>query len=209
MAKYKTRYGQPGLYNSSLPTIPNEEGSALAVDVNGRLIVVGPSGTSSNTVQGTAADNAAAVGNPVMVGGKYYSAQQTYANADVAVLQSDVNGYLKTVEQYIPVYEDNTNGKAVVEHKYTPSYKVTADTLVKTGAGLLHTIVISCNDAAPTAGSIIIYDNTAESGSELFNHTFTTTPFPPLSLTLDVAVVNGIYVGFTTTTDVNVFLSYR
>lgn len=113
------------------------------------------------------------------------------------------------IEQFAPVYEDNTSGKAVVEHRYTPSYKVTADTLVKTGAGLLHAVTITCNDAAPTAGSIIIYDNTAESGSELFNHTFTTTPFVPFTVTLNVSVANGIYVGFTTVNDVNVFLSYR
>lgn len=209
MAKYKTRYGQPGLYNVSLPTIPDEQGSALAVDVNGRLIVVGPSGSSSNTVQGTAADNAASSGNPVWVAAKYFSAQQTYANGDVSSLQADVNGYLKTVEQYIPVYEDNTLGKAVVEHRYTSSGVLAADTLVKSGAGLLHTVVISCNDAAPTAGSLIIYDNTAESGTQIFNHTFTTTPFAPFSLLFDVSFGTGLYAGFTTTNDVNVTLSYR
>lgn len=172
-------------------------------------IIASLTGSSAIQLQGTAADNAASVGNPVMVSGKYFSAQQTYANGDTAVLQQDVNGYLKAVEQYAPVYEDNTNGKAVVEHRYTPSYKLTSDTLVKTGAGLLHTATFTCNDAAPTAGSIIIYDNTAESGSELLNHTFTTTPFAPFTVTLDTSVTNGIYVGFTTTNDVNVFLSYR
>lgn len=112
-------------------------------------------------------------------------------------------------EYYAPVYEDNTLGKAVVEHRYTPSYKVTADTLVKSGAGLIHTATFTCNDAAPTAGSIIIYDNTAESGSELFNHTFTTTPFMPFTIILNQSFSTGLYVGFTTTNDVNVFLSYR
>jgi hypothetical protein len=116
---------------------------------------------------------------------------------------------LPTEEQLIPNYEDNTNNKAVVEHRYTPSYKLTADTLVKTGAGLLHAVTFTCNDAAPTAGSIIIYDNTAESGSELFNHTFTTTPFVPFTVVFNTSVANGIYVGFTTTADVNVFVSYR
>lgn len=87
--------------------------------------------------------------------------------------------------------------------------KVTGDTTVKTGAGVLHSVVISCNDAAPTAGSVIIYDNTAESGTEIFNHTFTTTPFAPVSLVFDAAFATGLYVGFTTTADVNVTVTYR
>ena len=148
---------------------------------------------------------------------RHGSAQAVYNASGVSLTDGDetglfvnISGHLLTAEQFAPVYEDNTNGKAVVEHRYTPSYKLTSDTLVKTGAGLLHSILITCNDAAPTAGSIVIYDNTAESGSELFNHTFTTTPFPPVSLpAYDVSVANGIYVGFTTTADVNVFLSYR
>lgn len=93
-----------------------------------------------------------------------------------------------------------------------PSYSfqlVTADTLVKDGAGVLHTVTLSCNDAAPTAGSVIIYDNTAESGTQIFNHTFTTTPFVPLTLTFDAAFAAGLYVGFTTTADVNVTVTYR
>lgn len=112
-------------------------------------------------------------------------------------------------ETFVPVYEDNTNGKAVVEHRYTPSYKLTSDTLVKTGAGLVHTITFTCNDAAPTAGSIIIYDSTTETGSELLNHTFTTTPFVPFTVILNASFATGLYVGFTTTADVNVFVSYR
>jgi hypothetical protein len=86
---------------------------------------------------------------------------------------------------------------------------VAADTLIKTGSGVLHTVTLSCNDAAPTAGSIIIYDNTAESGTVLFNHTFTTTPFVPTTLVLDVAFATGLYVGFTTTADVNATISWR
>jgi hypothetical protein len=160
-------------------------------------------------IQGMAADNAAQDGNPVPVGGKYFSSQQTYANGDAAIQQMDINGNTKIAEQFAPVAEDNTNGKYVVEHRYTPSYKITADTLVKTGAGHLHSILLTCNDAAPTAGDIVIYDNTAESGSELFRHNFTTTPFLPIPIPINASVANGIYVGFTTTADVNVFLSYR
>lgn len=84
-----------------------------------------------------------------------------------------------------------------------------ADTLVKTGTGILHALTFSCNDAAPTAGSIVVYDSVTEANAEIFNHTFTTTPFVPFSVELDVAFVDGLYVGFTTTADVNCTVSYK
>ncbi|MFE7720097.1 hypothetical protein ACFU44_13770 [Nocardia rhizosphaerihabitans] len=127
----------------------------------------------------------------------------------LADVWDDATNLFRVREQYAPVYEDNTAGKAVVEHRYTPSYSVTADTLVKTGAGLVHTATFSCNDAAPTAGDIVIYDNTSETGSVLFKHTFTTTPFAPFTVVLDQSFATGLYVGFTTTNDVNVSISFR
>lgn len=84
-----------------------------------------------------------------------------------------------------------------------------ADTAVKTGAGVLHTLTFSQGDAAPTAGTIIVYDNTAESGTVIYSETFTTTAFRGYTVTLDCAVTTGIYVGFTTTADVNCTVSYR
>lgn len=87
--------------------------------------------------------------------------------------------------------------------------KVTADTLIKTGSGTLGSLTFSCNDAAPTAGSIIVFDNTVESGTEIFNHTFTTTPFVPFTLPINVDFLTGLYIGFTTTADVNVTVAYR
>lgn len=93
-----------------------------------------------------------------------------------------------------------------------PSYKgtnVTADTLVKTGPGVLHTISFSQNDAAPTAGSIVIYDNTSASGTVLYSETFTTTVFRGYTVRLNRPFSNGIYVDFTTTADVNCSLSYK
>lgn len=165
-------------------------------------------GSGSSTSTGPAADNAAASGNPVRAAGKYNSSLQTYADGDVADMQTDVNGNLKTREQYSPGYEDNTANKAVVEHRYSFTL-LAADGQVKSGAGLLHTLTFSCNDAAPTAGSIIVYDSLTETGTQIFNHTFTTTPFAPFSVLIDASFATGLYVGFTTTNDVNVTVSYR
>ena len=105
---------------------------------------------------------------------------------------------------------DATNNVAKVEQRFSGSGKITSDTQVKAGAGFLHTVTVSCNDAAPTAGDLVIYDNTvAGSGTELFRHNFTTTPFVPFTVTLDVSFSVGCYVDFTTTNDVCVFVSYR
>jgi hypothetical protein len=86
---------------------------------------------------------------------------------------------------------------------------VTADALVKTGAGILYSLTFTCNDAAPTAGSIIVYDSVTEANTQIFNHTFTITPFVPTTVLLNVAFKTGLYVGFTTTNDVNVTVSYK
>ena len=87
--------------------------------------------------------------------------------------------------------------------------KVTEDTLVKTGAGKLGSLTFSCNDAAPTAGSIIVFDSLTETCTELFNHTFTTTQFVPFTLPLRGVFTTGLYVGFTTTADVNVTVGWK
>lgn len=85
----------------------------------------------------------------------------------------------------------------------------TGDALIKTGTGFLHTVTFGQTDAAPTAGSIIFYDNTAESGTVIYTHNFTITTFDPTTITLDVPFVTGLYVGFTTTADVTVTISYK
>lgn len=85
----------------------------------------------------------------------------------------------------------------------------TGDALVKTGTGVLHSLTFSCNDAAPTAGSIIVYDKTTEASPIIYSETFDTTAFRGHSVILDVAFATGLYVGFTTTADVNVTVAYR
>ena len=121
----------------------------------------------------------------------------------VAYLLVKIKEFLSTLAG-----EDPANGVMKVEQRFAYSF-VQADTAVKSAGGFLHALTFSCNDAAPTAGSIIVYDNTAESGTVIFNHTFTTTPFVPFIVIIDAAFSVGLYVGFTTTNDVNVTVSYR
>jgi hypothetical protein len=84
----------------------------------------------------------------------------------------------------------------------------TADTIVKIGVGVVHTVVFSCNDAAPTAGTIDIYDGTSASGTKLFSWTLGTTAFNPTPMLLDAAFATGLFVDFTTTADVNVTVTF-
>lgn len=208
MAK-QSRYGNPANYNTTPDTRANGDASALEVDVNGSLLVTPGTGAvfGNSTADGAAFTQNSTAGNISM--GVYQASPDTITTGDAAAIGIDVNRNSKVVEQYAPGFEDNTIGVAKVEQRYSYSAVAVADVQVKASAGFLHALTFSCNDAAPTAGSIIVYDNTAESGTQVFNHTFTTTPFMPFTLPINVVMATGIYIGFTTVADVNVTPSYR
>jgi len=84
-----------------------------------------------------------------------------------------------------------------------------ADLIVAVGPGVLHTVTISEGDAAPTAGTIDIYDGTSAVGTKLFTWTLTTAVFNPISILLDVKYNIGLFIDFTTTADVSVAVTYR
>lgn len=126
-----------------------------------------------------------------------------------SALNVDISGNLDSTLATKLAGEDLTNDVLKVEEQFTYNAVIVADAQIKAGAGLLHTVTISCNDAAPTAGSIILFDSLTEANTQIFNHTFTTTPFVPFTVILDAKFNTGLYAGFTTTADVNVSISYR
>lgn len=197
---------QTAAYDSSYDNSPITR--VALTDSSGQPIPGTGTGTGSGQVQGTAADNAAAVGNPVRMGHKYNSSTQTYADGDIADFQADENGNTKVREQYAPLYEDNVAGVAKVEQRYTYT-RLTADGQVKGGAGFLHTLTFACADAAPTAGSIIVYDSLTETGTAIYSETFDTTAFRGYTVVIDASFSTGLYIGFTTTADVGVTASWR
>lgn len=158
-----------------------------------------------------ATDDTAMPATPAIVptGGEYRASATTYTDGDAVVLQSDVNGNLKVTLATALAGEDLTNNVLKTEQQFSPSAVLTADGQVKAAAGFIHSITFSCNDAAPTAGSIIVYNNTAESGTVIYSETFDTTAFRGYSILLDEICSTGIYVGFTTVADINVNVSYR
>ncbi len=104
--------------------------------------------------------------------------------------------------------EDLTNNVMKTESQYSGTY-ATADAQIKGAAGFLHSVTFMCTDAAPTAGSIIIYDSLTEANTIILSITFTTTPFVAFTVVLDRICTTGIYAGFTTTTDVGIQLTWR
>jgi len=88
----RVKHGLPGIYNSSAITLDDEEGAALGLDSSGRVIF-SPGGSL-----GYAIDDSAMPATPSIlpVGGEYRSSATTYADGDATVLQSDVNGNIKT-----------------------------------------------------------------------------------------------------------------
>jgi len=100
--------------------------------------------------------------------------------------------------------ENQTYHRLMTMPKYTYSPVSKVSHQVKGAPGILHSVTFSCDDAAPTAGTVKIFDNPAATGTIVFNHTFKTTPFVTFTLTLDYDMLAGIYIEFTTTGDVNV-----
>lgn len=125
-----------------------------------------------------------------------------------AVEEIDDSGNKKVVLESAIAGEDTANDVMKVEGQFD-TLLCTADTLVLEGVGLLHTLTFMCNDAAPTAGSIAVYDGINASGTLIYSETFTATAFRAYSVLLDRKILTGIYVDFTTTADVNCVASYR
>lgn len=122
---------------------------------------------------------------------------------DTVATRTNANG------DYGPLSTDAAGALLVNPAVFTYNAVIAADAQIKGSAGVLHSITFSCNDAAPTAGSIIVFDSLTEANTQIFNHTFTTTPFVPFTVTFNCVFATGLYVGFTTTNDVNVSVSYK
>lgn len=144
----------------------------------------------------------------VITGVQYNTTPTTRTNGQVGPLEGDNTGNLKVTLATKIAGEDLTYDRMKTEYQGS-GVMYTSDQLVKTGAGHLHTLTISCNDSAPLPGTIDVYDNTSAAGTKLFSFAVTATYFVPFSVTLDVTFSTGLYIDFTTTTDVNVTPSWR
>lgn len=81
-----------GVYTTATPALSDGQQRQLRLDASGALVTSGSTGTGSNQVQGTQADSATAVGNPVNVAGRYTSTLPTLTTGQSAQLRTSVNG---------------------------------------------------------------------------------------------------------------------
>lgn len=208
---YNTKNGNPGRYNASLPTVPDGSGAALAVDSSGRLITGASAPGTGATNLGKAEDSVHAsgdVGIEMLTKRTDTAASSAGTDGDYATLNTDSTGHAWVREGFAPAYEDNTNSKAIVEHRYTYG-RATADTQIKASAGFVHTLSIAPLTATPTAGLMTVYDNTAESGTVIYAEWVFATDVGH-TITLDVSCGTGIYIGFDATlANVQATVSYR
>jgi hypothetical protein len=192
-----------GKYNATPPSLTDGQTVQVRVTSAGALVTDGAGSISGGNVASDSPDS----GNPVKVGLKVNVTSPTFTDGDRADLQGDINGYLKMREQYAPVYENNTTGKAVVEHNYTV-VRVTADGQIKASSGFVHTVTISAIGTV-VAGVITLYANTAESGTVVWSGT-AQVAMNPVTILLDTEVGTGIYVGYDgTVANVAVSVSIR
>lgn len=106
--------------------------------------------------------------------------------------------------------EDTTNSVFRVEQQFSYNGYKAADTQIKASAGFVHTVICAGTDATATAGTIILYDNTAESGTKIWQWDVQAVAITsPVTVILDTMATTGLYLGFTTTADVACTVSYR
>lgn len=137
-------------YKATPTTLIEGQHTTGSVDSTGALRVVGGTGASSNTVQGTAADDAAVVGNPVMAGGKYEATPNTVEDGDASFLKVDANGRLLVTARI----QDVSNG----EYE-TVAASQTAQVLGATGAAGDYISGILVVPATASPGNVLLLDN--------------------------------------------------
>lgn len=100
----RSKHGMPGIYNATPLSLSDGEGSGLAVNSQGELIVnLEASTINIGHVDGTVASGSADADNPVKVGGRYNSSAPTFSNGQRGDLQITNSGNLK-----VQLYTDGT-----------------------------------------------------------------------------------------------------
>lgn len=170
-------------------------------------VISGPTGASALQMQGAAAGNAAAVGNPVLTGAKYNASAPTFDDGDVGELQIDASGYLRTTLATLITGENQTLNRLMAMPSCSFNNIITnTTTVVKTGAGILYALILG----DPRASEVItIYDNTAASGTLIGTITLPATLLTDVTYYLfGVAFSTGLTIVTATGAAVNLTVAY-
>lgn len=147
-------------------------------------------------------------GAPVKIGGRYSASTVTLSDGQRGDAMLDANGNLKVTLGTTISGEDVTNDVLKVEQRNT-ILNCTADTLVKTGAGFLHTVTFSATGTS-TAGWITLFDSTSETGTVIQQFYLPAALGAPVTITYDGSFGTGLYVGYGTSVSlIGVTVSYR
>ena len=204
-------------------------------NVSEGISATGGSSTSPAFVQGPAADNAPASGNPVLVGGEYNATPETYADGDAARLQVDANGYLKVREQYQAGSEDNTNLVSAGVERLLAGVSTYAPTLftnyganltlnVKAAAGNVYSIHAQNINAAlryiqihntattPAGGAVpLVSFPIPVTGSVFIDHTMLPAGgiYCATGIAFAISTTLATYTASATANEHNVFITYK
>ena len=182
----------------------------LPTDGTGKVTAV--SGTAANLKSeavGTKTHNAAVPSTNISVlPGVANAAAPTYTETYDVKESMDLSGNQRVTQGTLIAGEDQTNDVLKVENRYSYAYCV-ADTAVKASAGFVHSLTFSPLDAAATAGTIFLYDQTSEAVPTVFSYYIPAAALVPVTVILDVVCTTGIYIGFTTVADVACTVAYR
>jgi hypothetical protein len=129
------------------------------------------------------------------------SAYAAYTNLTPVTIQELIAG------------EDQTGNVIRVEIQNTYATPVATDTLIKTGAGYARYLSCSPTDNAATAGTVQLRDATsAGTGTIMVEWTVLAIDYTvnvPKVFPVDSLFATGLYLDFTTTSDVKCWVSYR
>lgn len=97
-----------------------------------------------------------------------------------------------------------------VRGDFLTSGEKTADAQIKAAAGYVERMICAGTDAAAVAGTIILYDSLSETGTVIYTLRLAALDYHvPMVLPIQYHAATGIYLGYTTTTDINCEVFYR
>ena len=104
----------------------------------------------------------------------------------------------------------STTGVQVTEQRYLLSATVTSDTQILAQAGFAKDVTCIGTDAVATAGTIILYNKLTEAAPAIWTWTVAAAAvLTPITFPIDFVASTGLYLGFTTTADVQCYVRYR
>jgi hypothetical protein len=113
---------------------------------------------------GNIASGSTDTGNPVKVGLRYNTTPPVLTNGQRGDMQGDAAANLKTTLATLIAGEDQTFDRLKTMLRFSPTnIAAAATTLVKSGAGVLHSITINTT----AAGTITIWDSLTASGTKI------------------------------------------